>query len=68
MALAGLITGADYVQALRRRRELIDELDRAMPDLDLLLTAAAPTEAPPIDAVGKFAIVRAPVASQCRST
>jgi aspartyl-tRNA(Asn)/glutamyl-tRNA(Gln) amidotransferase subunit A len=27
MALAGLITGADYVQALRRRRELIDELD-----------------------------------------
>ena len=45
MALAGLITGADYVQALRRRRELIDELDRAMEDLDLLLTAAAPTEA-----------------------
>src|SRR4029077_15733426 len=26
MALAGLVTGADYVQALRRRRELIDEL------------------------------------------
>src|SRR6266478_4959577 len=28
MALAGLLTGADYVQALRRRRELVDELDR----------------------------------------
>src|SRR5690242_19846123 len=30
MALAGLVTGADYVQALRRRRELVDELDRVM--------------------------------------
>src|SRR5207245_8340328 len=32
MVLAGLVTGADYVQALRRRRELVDQLDRAMPD------------------------------------
>ena len=39
MALAGLWTAADYVQALRRRRELIDELDRAMADLDLVMTA-----------------------------
>src|SRR5690348_12061881 len=61
MALAGLITGADYVQALRRRRELIDELDRAMEGLDLLLTAAAPTEAPPIDAVGKFSTFERPL-------
>src|SRR3984893_4399812 len=61
MALAGLITGADYVQALRRRRELIDELDRAMESLDLLLTAAAPTEAPPIDAVGKFSTFERPL-------
>src|SRR6266446_6456404 len=61
MTLAGLITGADYVQALRRRRELIDELDRAMEDLDLLLTAAAPTEAPLIDTVGKFATFERPL-------
>ena len=27
MVLAGLITGADYVQALRLRRELVDELE-----------------------------------------
>jgi aspartyl-tRNA(Asn)/glutamyl-tRNA(Gln) amidotransferase subunit A len=60
MALAGLITGADYVQALRRRRELIDELDRAMADLDLVMTAAAPSEVPPIDAVPKFAILDRP--------
>src|SRR5438132_192549 len=60
MALAGLVTGADYVQALRRRRELIAELDRAMADLDLLMTAAAPSEAPMIDAVPKFAILERP--------
>src|SRR5712671_5985198 len=60
MVLAGLVTGADYVQALRRRRELIDELDRAMADLDIVMTAAAPSEAPSIDAVPKFAILDRP--------
>jgi aspartyl-tRNA(Asn)/glutamyl-tRNA(Gln) amidotransferase subunit A len=60
MALAGLVTGADYVQALRRRRELIGELDRAMADLDIVITAAAPSEAPPIDSVPKFAILERP--------
>ncbi|HJU15487.1 MAG TPA: amidase [Stellaceae bacterium] len=61
MALAGLITGADYVQAVRRRRELVDELDRAMADLDLVMTAAAPSEAPRIDAVGKFSTFERPL-------
>jgi aspartyl-tRNA(Asn)/glutamyl-tRNA(Gln) amidotransferase subunit A len=60
MALAGLITGADYVQALRRRRELIAELDRAMQDIDIVMTAAAPGEAPPIESVGKFATLERP--------
>jgi aspartyl-tRNA(Asn)/glutamyl-tRNA(Gln) amidotransferase subunit A len=60
MALAALITGGDYVQAVRRRRELVAELHAAMADLDLVMTAAAPSEAPPIDAVGKFAIFERP--------
>jgi aspartyl-tRNA(Asn)/glutamyl-tRNA(Gln) amidotransferase subunit A len=60
MALAGLWTAADYVQAVRRRRELVDELDRAMANLDLVMTAAAPTEAPKIDEVPKFAIMERP--------
>src|ERR1700687_3167734 len=60
MALAGLVTGADYVQALRRRRELVDELDRAMEGLDLVMPAAAPSEAPMIDSVPKFAILERP--------
>ena len=60
MALAGLWTAADYVHATRRRREMIDELDRAMTGLDLVMTAAAPSEAPKIDEVPKFAIMERP--------
>jgi Asp-tRNA(Asn)/Glu-tRNA(Gln) amidotransferase A subunit family amidase len=61
MALAALITGGDYVQAVRRRRELAAEFATAMADLDLALTAAAPGEAPAIDAVGKFATFERPM-------
>ena len=44
----------------RHVRELVDEFDRAMVGLDLILTASAPTEAPPIDTVGKFATFERP--------
>jgi aspartyl-tRNA(Asn)/glutamyl-tRNA(Gln) amidotransferase subunit A len=54
MAFGAFISGADYVQALRRRRELCDELAAAMEDVDILLTASAPTEAPRIDQVPKW--------------
>jgi aspartyl-tRNA(Asn)/glutamyl-tRNA(Gln) amidotransferase subunit A len=60
MALGALVTGGDYVQALRRRRELIAELDRAMEGLDVLVTASAISEAPPIDSVGKFSTFERP--------
>src|SRR5438552_7511883 len=60
MVLGGLVSGADYVQALRRRRELVDEFDRAMQGVDILMTAAAPSEAPPIDQVPKFALFERP--------
>ncbi|MGC2200382.1 MAG: amidase [Stellaceae bacterium] len=61
MALASLIGAGDYVQAVRRRRELQNELTTAMADLDLVMTAAAPSEAPAIEAVGKFAIFERPM-------
>src|SRR5262252_8337591 len=61
MALAALISGGDYVQAVRRRRELIAEFTAAMANLDLAVTAAAPGEAPAIDAVPKFAIFERPM-------
>jgi aspartyl-tRNA(Asn)/glutamyl-tRNA(Gln) amidotransferase subunit A len=60
MALAALISGSDYVQALRRRRELATEFATAMADLDLVITAAAPSEAPAIDSVSKFALFERP--------
>jgi aspartyl-tRNA(Asn)/glutamyl-tRNA(Gln) amidotransferase subunit A len=60
MVLGGLVSGADYVQAVRRRRELVDELDSAMADLDIVMTAAAPSEAPSIDQVPKFALFERP--------
>jgi aspartyl-tRNA(Asn)/glutamyl-tRNA(Gln) amidotransferase subunit A len=60
MALAGLFTASDYVQATRRRRELVAELDKAMAGLDLVMTSAAPSEAPKIDAVGKFTLMERP--------
>jgi aspartyl-tRNA(Asn)/glutamyl-tRNA(Gln) amidotransferase subunit A len=61
MALAALISGGDYVQAVRRRRELAAEFAAAMADLDVVITAAAPSEAPAIEAVGKFAIFERPL-------
>jgi aspartyl-tRNA(Asn)/glutamyl-tRNA(Gln) amidotransferase subunit A len=60
LMLGALVSGVDYVQAVRRRRELRAELQRAMRDLDLVLTAAAPSEAPKIDAVPKWDLFERP--------
>jgi aspartyl-tRNA(Asn)/glutamyl-tRNA(Gln) amidotransferase subunit A len=54
LMLGAFVSGVDYVQALRRRRELRAELKAAMADLDLVLTAVFPNEAPKIDAVPKW--------------
>ncbi len=60
LALAPLITGPDYVQTLRRRRVLCQEMKAAMADLDILVTAAQPAEAPRIDAVPKWVMLDKP--------
>lgn len=60
LALAALVTAADYLQAQRRRRWLCQQVKAAMADLDLLVTAAQATEAPPIDQVPKFASLEQP--------
>jgi len=49
--LGALVSGVDYVQAVRRRRELRAELKSAIAGLDVVVTAAAPGEAPKIDDV-----------------
>ena len=58
--LGALVSGVDYVQAVRRRRELRAELKAAMAGLDVVLTAAQPAEAPKIDAVPEWDVVRQP--------
>jgi len=60
VALGGILSAADYVQAVRRRRILTQQVAAAMADVDLLLTAPAPTEAPEITAVGKWATLEKP--------
>src|SRR6266481_4244910 len=51
LMLGAFVTGVDYVQAVRRRRELRAELQAAMRGLDVVLTATQLDEAATIDAV-----------------
>jgi aspartyl-tRNA(Asn)/glutamyl-tRNA(Gln) amidotransferase subunit A len=54
LMLGAMVSGVDYVQAVRRRRELRSELQAAMAGLDVVITAGAPGEAPKIDAVPRW--------------
>jgi aspartyl-tRNA(Asn)/glutamyl-tRNA(Gln) amidotransferase subunit A len=55
MALGAFVSGADYMQAIRKRRELCLEMAAAMADIDILITASQPGEAPLIDSITKWA-------------
>jgi aspartyl-tRNA(Asn)/glutamyl-tRNA(Gln) amidotransferase subunit A len=54
VAVGALISGPDYVQAMRLRRQLTERTLAAMAGLDVLVTAAMPGPAPRIEAVEKF--------------
>jgi aspartyl-tRNA(Asn)/glutamyl-tRNA(Gln) amidotransferase subunit A len=60
LMLGALVSGVDYVQAARRRRELRAELQAAMTGLDAVLTATQPAEAARIDAIPKWDLFAAP--------
>ncbi len=60
LALGGLLSAGDYIQAQRKRRELIARSFAAAADVDLLLTAAALGEAPKIREVPKWASLEKP--------
>jgi len=60
LALGALMTSADYIQAQRRRRDLITRSIAATQGVDLLITASAMGEAPPITAVSKWASLEKP--------
>ncbi len=59
-SLGGLIRAADYVQAVRRRRDLCQEVSAAMVDLDLLVNASQAGEAPRIADVTKWGMLERP--------
>jgi aspartyl-tRNA(Asn)/glutamyl-tRNA(Gln) amidotransferase subunit A len=54
LMLGALVSGVDYVQALRRRRELRGELQAAMAGLDVVLCASQDAEAAKIDEVPEW--------------
>ena len=60
LAFGALLPASAYIQALRRRRVLCQEMRDAMADLDILITASAPAEAPKIDEVPKWAMLEKP--------
>ena len=60
LAFGALLRASDYVQAIRRRRVLCLEMQEAMAELDLLITASAVSEAPKIDEVPKWAMLEKP--------
>jgi aspartyl-tRNA(Asn)/glutamyl-tRNA(Gln) amidotransferase subunit A len=60
LMLGAMVSGVDYVQAVRRRRELRAELQMAMADLDVVITAGAPGEAPKLDGVPRWDVFANP--------
>ncbi len=60
LALGGFVSGPDYVQALRRRRELCAETAAAMAGVDVVLTASQPSEAAKITEVPKWRLFGPP--------
>src|ERR1700761_8001469 len=60
LAFGALLRGTDLVQAVRRRRVLCEEMRDAMADLDILITASAPAEAPRINEVPKWGMFEKP--------
>lgn len=60
LMLGALVSGVDYVQAVRRRRELRDELKAAMAEFDVVITAGAPGEAPKMDAIARWDVLAGP--------
>ncbi len=60
LAFGGFIRATDYVQALRRRRTLCEELKAAMSGFDILVSASQVAEAPLITEVPKWATMEKP--------
>ena len=60
VSLAATVSGPDMIQATRRRRLLCREMAAAMEDLDIIVSASQPAEAPRIDSLTKWANMEKP--------
>jgi aspartyl-tRNA(Asn)/glutamyl-tRNA(Gln) amidotransferase subunit A len=60
VSLAATVSGPDMIQAARRRRLLCREMAAAMENLDIIVSASQPGEAPRIDSVAKWANMEKP--------
>ena len=60
VAVAALVSGTDLLQAQRWRRRLSRELATAMADLDIIVSATAVGEAPPLADVPKWTSIEVP--------
>ncbi|MBV9521669.1 MAG: amidase, partial [Alphaproteobacteria bacterium] len=61
IVLGAFLSSADYLQAVRLRGELIREMEAAMSDLDVIVTAATPGDAPALDDAPSFASFQRPM-------
>jgi aspartyl-tRNA(Asn)/glutamyl-tRNA(Gln) amidotransferase subunit A len=60
VSLAATVSGPDMIQATRRRHMLCREMAAAMENLDIIVSASQPGEAPRIDSVPKWANMEKP--------
>ncbi len=60
LMMGALVSGVDYLQAVRRRRELRAELQAAMAGLDVVITAGAADEAPKLDGIPNWDLFAKP--------
>lgn len=60
LTMASFISGADYIHALRKRRELALQVHRAAADVDVMLTATTPSTAAKLREVSKWAMFEKP--------
>lgn len=58
--LGALVSGPDYVQALRLRYRLVAEMNRAMAGVDVMVTAATTGPAPKIEDVETYGMFKRP--------
>lgn len=60
LVFASFVTGTDYVQASRMRRELTQEMLTLLSQVDVVLTAGNPDEAPLIENVSRWENIEKP--------